>query len=1011
MMTGMHTCTDLRCQQLTATPCVDTHQPWLSWRVADERPGASSTGYQVLAASRLELLNEVQADCWNPGRRRPAARCRYLGRGMEHGGTTWWCVRSFDAAGQAGPWSPPARWHRGPAHEWEWQGAQWIGAERYDTSGDPAPLGDWLWDAADSDRIELRMNFALDRLPDEAEAFAIIPGRTSGAGSFTVNGREGGRLLPRQRCVAVDLRDVLRQGDNEIVLIAHRDDGPVGAAFSLCLRASEGSERWLLSDATWQARPVGGGEWAPAQVLGRANEAPWGATRILRQRQPSTLLRRTFTCHEPPVEALLFVCGLGYHECWVNGTVQGDEVLAPAQTEYEDHAHYRCLDLTAALHAGDNVLGIWLGNGWYHQDLVWNGLSYGQPGAIVCLQLRHSDGRVEHLISDDTWRSRPGPIGFNNIYAGEHYDARDEVPLWASPSPDASGWQPVALLTPRTPRLIAAPLEPMRRCRELPVVRIQRAEPDRWIADVGEVIAGWVRLRVTGVRGQRIRLRFAENLGPDGRLDVDSTGRGATQVVQQDIYICAGRDEEVYEPRFTLHGFRYVELSGLTQAPAPEQLTAVVVHTAFALVGGFASSDATLDGLHGLMLASIRGNALGLPTDCPARERCGWTGDVHASDSAWLLSYDARAFFGKYLQDMLAMVPVLDKRQRRWLGCTGDIAPGKRGGYARFDWGATMVLLPWRLWRFYDDLEPAQMALPAMLRWCERITVPGESAGLIAANAFGDWCPLGIRRGLTHYSSAISGTIVHRRVCLRAAELAHALGEHAAANDCADLAERITVALRERFWRAGELTFGHHAVDALALQEGLIPEQDRAAVVAHIVAAITAAGHFGTGILSLEAMLRTLSRHGHEALALDLLTSRAWPNFGHQLALGCTTLMESIHPPDANGFAAGGSHNHHMAGGYVAWLVSDLLGIEQAPDSCGFHRLTMQARGLARLRQAAGHYDALPGRIASAWRHDGREFRWDITLPPGCAATVTLPDRTNRELIAGNHALTCVLTG
>ncbi|MDT8392139.1 MAG: family 78 glycoside hydrolase catalytic domain [Lentisphaeria bacterium] len=396
------------------------------------------------------------------------------------------------------------------------------------------------------------------------------------------------------------------------------------------------------------------------------------------------MFRREFTCDHPLTGATLLISGLGYHDAWINGKRVGDHVLDPSQTDYESRVFYVRHDVTKMLYGGPNALGVILGNGWYNQDRVWgeNGLSYGPPRLMAELHLTYADGTTGIIRADTDWRWAPGPITDNNVYAGECYDARLEIDGWCLPGFDDSTWQAAVIMDPPGGELQEQIMPPMRRIDGLRPVNIDDREDGIYVVDFGQNFAGWCRIQVEGSGGTEITLRYAETVFPDGTLDTSTTGVFATKVEQVDRYICRGPCgqstsqhqqirkvstldmsnyhgtashekatvwPETWEPRFTYHGFRYVEVSGWPGDLRPENITGVIVHNDLPAVGRFECSDDRLNQLHRMALWTHRGNMHGIPEDCPAREKCGWLGDANLVAEYSLWNYGGKTFWEKYL--------------------------------------------------------------------------------------------------------------------------------------------------------------------------------------------------------------------------------------------------------------------------------------------------------------------------------------------------------------------------
>ncbi len=414
---------------------------------------------------------------------------------------------------------------------------------------------------------------------------------------------------------------------------------------------------------------------------------------------------------------------------YINGQRVSDRVLDPAQTDYETRCLYVGHDVTHLLIPGINCIGVMLGNGFYTQDRVWGGMAYGRPKVI--LQLHLDD--APPIVSDASWQTVAGPVVEDNVYAGETYDARKEIPDWNRGSGDDSHWKAAHETAPPTKALEPHLMPPIRRTRTVVPVKISKVG-DVHIVDMGENFAGQTRLSLAGAPQTPIRLRSAEELHPDGTLDTASTGVFATNVEQIDTYIPKGAPSETWEQRFTYHGFRYVEISGLKPEPTKQTLQGLAVHTDLDPIGTFECSDPTLNRIYTTAIRTLTSNLHSIPTDCPAREKCGWLGDAHIASEFALCAFDATPLYDKYLHDI----------ETSWRGdLPGDVAPGKRcsnpGG--NLDWGLALIFLPWHAYLYRGDETILRDHYDAMRRFFLTAMEPAKDD--ILSHGYGDWCPPG----------------------------------------------------------------------------------------------------------------------------------------------------------------------------------------------------------------------------------------------------------------------------
>lgn len=713
------------------------------------------------------------------------------------------------------------------------------------------------------------------------------------------------------------------------------------------------------------------------------------------------LLRRRFVAGNMLAAAELEMCGLGYYEAWINGQRVGNHVLDPAQTDYTVRVMTVRHDVSELVRPGENVLGVILGDGWYNQNKVWVAaqLWYGEPRLWCALTLRYCDGHEECVCSDLTWRCSAGPIVANNVYAGEVYDARREPIGWHTAEFCDAGWEPVIAMEPPGGRMEEQAIPPIRITQVRTPESIHACGAGRYIVDMGQNFAGWARIRVQGPAGTEVRLRFAERLDTAGELDTSSTGVFATGVEQIDRYICRGGGVEEWEPRFTYHGFRYVEVSGWPGVLTADDIKGIVVHTDFVVAGGFECADERLNRMHQVAVWTHRSNVHSVPEDCPARERCGWLGDANVVCEYSLWNYDSRALWEKYLDD-------IESTRSLHGGLPCNIAPGKRTcGMANPDWAMAFVMIPWYVYVHTGKVGVLQRHWEGMDVLMRHLRDRAEE--WIITEGYGDWCDPGEDGLCTHTPPALTSSLWFYR-CTRVMSAAgRLLGKTAAAEAYDSWAEHVRVAIVRRFYDAGRATFGSQTGNALALEFGVAPKDDEARVVERLVQDIRGRDmHLTTGIMGLRYVFDVLSRYGHGDMALALFHQDSYPSFGDMLARGATTLWEGWGEPEHDVTHGARSLNHAMMGGFDNWFYVTLAGMKPDESQPGFRHVNLQPEPPPGLAWVRAWHMTPHGRLASAWRYAGAEFVWEVEVPAGCTATACLPfSRRVRALGAGRHEL------
>jgi alpha-L-rhamnosidase len=531
---------------------------------------------------------------------------------------------------------------------------------------------------------------------------------------------------------------------------------------------------------------------------------------VQRRTYVSPLLRKEFRADRKIRSAKARVCGLGLYELYLNGQRVGDRVLDPAQTTYDKRAFYVEHDITDQLKPGDNAVGLMLGNGFYGQNFAFaGGLGYDAPRAKVVIELQYSNGTRKTICSGSDWKAAQSPVVFDNIYAGETYDARLEKPQWAVRGFDDRDWMPAQLMEAPTDNLLLQEMEPMRKIRSIRPAAVLPAANGEWILDMGENMTGWLQIRVREDAGTAVTLRFAEHLMPDGKsIDTESTGVRVTSADQTDVYICRGGGTEEWEPRFTYHGFRYAQVSGLSKKPDPNDFTGWLVRTDVARIGSFKCSDEIINNFYEVSMRTIEGNLQGLLSDCPHRERCAWMGDMHAVGETLSCNFDVEKFWRKSVADMETVLGANPPRPDGGLPhdprAPCNISVGRRlCQQARPDWGAATVLVPWFSCLYYGDLDLAGEAWPMMTGWMDFLEEFAVKDGIIE-EGYGDWCPPGSNSQIDT-PVALTSTAFYYQSLIAMHRMAAALERPAEAAKYAAEAAVVKLAFNARFYNVSEV--------------------------------------------------------------------------------------------------------------------------------------------------------------------------------------------------------------
>jgi alpha-L-rhamnosidase len=701
-----------------------------------------------------------------------------------------------------------------------------------------------------------------------------------------------------------------------------------------------------------------------------------------------TYLRKSFALPGAVERARLYASGFGAYEISLNGKRASDDILAPGFTDYEKRVLFQAYDVTALVRRGDNVIGAMVGGGWCTAGLGGRLGACGAepPRVMVQLEVTLADGSLHKVITDMSWRSHAGPIQSAHLYDGESYDARLELRGWDTPAGAAHGdaWAPVQQYDRQKERdLVADPGPATRVTQDLKTAKVTEPRKGVYVFDLGQNIVGWARLKTRAPAGTAITLRFAEALKPDGSADLDNlAGARAT-----DRYIARGEGVETWEPHFAIHGFRYVEVTGLPARPAPDAITGRVVHSAMPAAGQLETSNALVNRLYANIVWSQRGAFLNVPTTGPQRaERLGSMLEARAFARTACLNADVQGLYRKWIDDI--------RDAQHGNAAYADTAPRvhqREGGPGA---GTAGILVPWALHTCYADRTPLDAHLPSMGRFLE--LVKKQNPDLLWSNQrgadLGD--PLELGPATDH---ALIGTAELAHAADALAVMARASG--AALEPDARRYQAIAEGARAAFARKflapdGKLAGDTQTAYALALGMDLLPEGARARTGQHLAAAIERQGkHLTTGALGSAYLLPALSRIGRDDLAYALLLQETCPSWMCSVKEGATTLWERWDGwSKARGFGKSpASLNHYALGAVGEWMYDAIGGIALDPLQPAGRHVFVRPRPGGGLTFARARHDSLYGPITTEWRREGKVFRLKLSVPPNATATVSLP--------------------
>ena len=1034
--------TNLRCENLVNPVGIDATQPRLSWVLNSDERGERQAAYQVIVASSLTKLKAGQGDCWDSGKvdSDQSIQLPYAGKALESYTRCFWKVRVWDRTGRASAWSEPASWTMGILGPSGWH-AKWIGLDGVDETN-WLTNACWIWfpvgepeKAAPPGTNYFRRTFGLPADREIKRARILVTGDS--LAKAYINGRDvGGRDNPHL-VRDQDITYRLHAGTNLVAIVGvNRGSAPkpAGVIARLEIEFETGGsfavvtdEKWKVSDREmpgWNEMDFDDSNWITAKNLGPVGMQPWGNVRTSEsRRQPARWLRKEFTVGKKIERATVSFSGLGWSELYLNGRKVGDHVLTPAFAQYNQRAFYVTYDVSRQLRRGANALGVVLGNGRFYADRskVYSGtVTFGWPKLLLQLRLEFADGSVSNIVSDESWKlTTNGPIIANNDYDGEEYDARKEFPGprratarqrgggWSRPGFNDSDWQPAQIVEAPSSVLAAEIIEPIRVTGTVKPVAMTQPKPGVYIFDLGQNVVGWARLRVSGPAGTKVSLRFAETLKPDGTIDLANL----RSALVTDVYTLKGHGTEVWEPRFTSHGFRYVEVTGYPGNPKLDLIEGRVVNDDLPVAGEFECSNPLLNRIYRAVVWGVRGNYHSIPTDCPQRdERQGWLGDRSEVSRGETYLYDNSALYAKWLQDIADA--------QRSSGSVPDVAPTFWSIYSdNVVWPSTGIILPEMLREQYGDTQTIARHYRSAKKWIDYMTRFIHD-DLISKDSYGDWCVPPEDPTLIHSQdpnretdrTLLATSYFYHDLCLME-RYAQMLGKIEDARQFHELAEKMKAAFNNRFLKRdlGQYDNGSQTSCVLPLAFGLVPDDLRQRIFAHLVNKIVneSHGHIGTGLVGGQYLMRVLTDNPGASgdLAYTIATQQDYPSWGYMIDRGATTIWELWNGNTAD--PAMNSGNHVMlVGDLVVWLYEDLAGIKPDPARPGFKHILMRPQPVGDLQFVKATHRSPHGWISSSWKKNGGAFDWQITIPANTTATVYVPAKDPDHVFEGGRPAT-----
>ena len=762
--------------------------------------------------------------------------------------------------------------------------------------------------------------------------------------------------------------------------------------------------------------------WQLADPEPSARKANWIEPEFPRQEgedRPSPFMRREFRVKKPVERALLQVSARGVYEVRLNGKKVGEDHFSPGWTSYHDHIQYQVYELEEELKQGKNALGVILGDGWYRGYMGWQGKQdfYGDTAALFLrLDIFYQDGKKESLYSDDKWKSSTGPVLSSDFQMGERYDARLEIPGWDLPGMDDSRWSGVKVSATETGTLIPSVGPPVRELQVLePLEEIRTPKGER-VFDFGQNMVGRVRFRLKGDRGSRIIIHHAEVLDSEGNFYTENLRKAKSE----DIYIFKGKGTELYEPRFTFHGFRYIRISEYTGRISPEDLEGVVLSSHMESTGQFHCSDPMVNRLQENIRWGLFGNFVDVPTDCPQRdERLGWTGDAQVFAPTACFNVDAFHFYRKWLRDLEA--DQRDDGSVPWVVPHVVIDGGGTGwsdGFGATGWADAATVIPWTVYTSYGDVRVLEDQYKSMRAWVEyMIRESGESLIFKGSFHFGDWLSFaeyysykynapdyGYAGAHTSKELIATAYFYHSAGILRKA--AGVLGKDGDARTYGQLQERLKEVFAEEFISpAGRMVSETQTAYVLALAFGILPEELREGMARKLADDVEHFGHLTTGFLGTPLICQALSDNGYADVAIKLLLNKRYPSWLYPITMGATTIWErwdGIRPDGSFQTKGMNSFNHYAYGAVGNWLYTRLAGIRSVEEAPGYKQVHIQPLFVKEFDYVHASYRSPYGEITSSWERKEGKIILKVSIPPNCRGRICQPDRDPEVLEVGS---------
>lgn len=962
---------------------IDMPHPLFQWMIRTSQENCYQSAYRIV------VVDESGKTVWDTGKVYSDRQLQIKYRGKKlHAMTRYdWRVMVWDQEDSPSDWSKQAGFETGMLQLSDWK-AQWIGGN---SNYNPLEGLPWIGcDAQPGQTVDFAFSFCVRKPLQQA----IFDGTAFERWEFFCNGTLCFRINTewKQDGTApiryADLTEYLQEGENTLKFRVTADgQGRIAAIGKLLLRYEGGEEVCFAVNERWKA--LYKETQVSAVIIGTYGDEPWGKPK---RRGPAPLLRKEFEVAGNVQKARLYICGLGYSVCTINGRPVTDAVLQTEYSQYHKTVYYHALDVTGVLRTGKNCLGVELGRGYYsyHQDWIGVMAEQDEPKLLLQLMIWQTDGSCQTVISGSDWKTIDGPTVDDNIWYGEKYDARLLPDGWDKPDFDDSGWREVRLMRVPGGKLRAAGLPPIRVVEQLLPTHIDVPAKKIRVYDFGKITTGWVRIFVKEPSGTRIKLTYGEKLLENGRVDMQTKCAVFQfwETGQTDIFVCRGGGEN-WTPKFSYKGFRYVEVEGLDHEIT---ITGLSLHNDLRRTGYFNCSNELFNQIHNLITPTILNNFHSIPTDTPTYEKRGWTGDGQLICDTALQNLDAQTFFRKWLQDLA------DSQNEE--GAIPDTCPGPVYYPPAPEWMCAMVVIPYYLYLYCGDEAVLGMYYPEMKRYMD-YEIGRLQDGLSSNLHYGDWnSPAGSN---PPEGSAFNATCFVYWILSVMENISCLLGKEADAVRYRTAAQSMRRTINRGFFDEEQMLY-HTEIPAgfrqtptvLPLAFDIAPSKKRKAIAASLSENIRVKdkNHLSTGCMGLKFLAPVLTEYGCADTAYSIVNQTDCPGWGYWLAKGATTCWETWDTDSR-------SYNHFYFGTIDNWFYQYLAGIR--PVMAGYKTFRVRPYPCGDLTEVTASVETPYGIIFVRWEKADDMFSIDVTVPVNTTAEIVMPDGRAYQAGSGDH--------